>query len=77
MVCVDLHVTRFYSSKVGPSSQHTLLALLLKERETDWQDKSSPNFACPLRRLRTWVLFLLHFSRDGTVTIVAEEQEQD
>ena len=79
MVCVDLDVTGFYSSKAGPSSQHTLLGLLLKERKTDWQDKSSPspNFACSLRRLGTWVPVLLHFSRDGSVTIIAEEQEWD
>lgn len=63
VVCVDLDVTGFYSSKVGPSSQHTLLGLLLKERKADGQDKSSPspNFACTLRRLKTWGLVFLHF----------------
>lgn len=64
---------------MGPSSQDTLPGLLLKEGKADWQDKSSPspNFACIARRLKTWGSGFPTFSRDGSLTIVAEEQERD
>lgn len=42
--------------------------------ERGWQDKSSPNFACSLKRLRTRIFCVPTFSRGGSVMIIYEEQ---